>query len=469
MTVLAAEPYAWVVLEAHPHSLPGGSWAALVASLWPVFFAWPLAISFVFPDGRLPSRRWRPYATFAVGSMTLLVVLLVMSEKLESPFEDVANPSPVRWPDALGFLRGPAWLGVFASLFLGAAAVRTRYRRSTGIERLQMLWLAYAALLVPLGVVCFLVWGFVLGEPGDAVLAVLLATQAAVALAVGVAVTRYRLYEIDRLINRTLVYSAVTASLAPLYAAVSLLAGVAVGRGSTWVAALSAVGRHAHIDDREVGLVLGDDDEKRVGVADPRDDLVAGVLGRPARPSRRRTASSAITIRMESPPRADEQVHRDDRRRLIPACFLLFLAKLRSRLLAAEGGIGELTSLVVASGAVFVAMLLVAAASRGVVGFAIKSPGDNESLPGADTLRYLPQTGYAALGIGGLLAAAVAMATTSWLIVRTAAFGRWLAWLGSATALVIVVAAAALVGMVAIPAMLFWVLAVSVAMWRGQR
>jgi signal transduction histidine kinase len=241
VAVLAAEPYAWVALEAHPGSLPGGSWAALVSSLWPVFFAWPLAITFVFPDGRLPSRRWRPYATFAVGSMTLLVVLLVMSEKLESPFEDVANPFPARWPDALGFLRGPAWLGVFASLFFGAAAVRTRYRRSTGIERLQMLWLAYAALLVPLGVVCFLVWGFVLGEPGDAVLAVLLATQAAVALAVGVAVTRYRLYEIDRLINRTLVYSAVTASLALLYAAVSLLAGVAVGRGSTWVAALTAV------------------------------------------------------------------------------------------------------------------------------------------------------------------------------------------------------------------------------------
>jgi hypothetical protein len=148
-------------------------------------------------------------------------------------------------------------------------------------------------------------------------------------------------------------------------------------------------------------------------------------------------------------------------------CFLLFLTKLRSRLLAAEGGTGELTTLAVASGVVFVAMLLVAAASRGVIGFAVQSPGANESLPGPDTLRYLPQTGYAALGIGGLLAAAVAMATTSWLIVRTAVFGRWLAWLGSATALVIVGAAAALVGMVAIPAMLIWVLAVSAAMWRG--
>jgi hypothetical protein len=66
-------------------------------------------------------------------------------------------------------------------------------------------------------------------------------------------------------------------------------------------------------------------------------------------------------------------------------CFLVFLMKLRSRLLTAEGGTGELTSLVVASGAVFVALLSVAAASRGLIGFAIKA--NNESLPGADTLR----------------------------------------------------------------------------------
>lgn len=150
-------------------------------------------------------------------------------------------------------------------------------------------------------------------------------------------------------------------------------------------------------------------------------------------------------------------------------CFLVFLAKLRSRLLAAEGGTGELTALVVAGGAVFVAMLFVAAAARGGIGFAIKSPGVNEPLPGADTLRYFPTIGYAALGTGGLLAAAVAMATTSWLIVRTAVFGRWLAWVGAAAAILVVIASAALVGMLAIPAMLIWALATSVAMWRGAR
>ena len=81
--VLGAQPYAWAALEAHPESLSGGSWAALVSSMWPVFFAWPLAIAFVFPDGRLPSRRWRPYALFAAFSIAFLVVLLVLSVRLE--------------------------------------------------------------------------------------------------------------------------------------------------------------------------------------------------------------------------------------------------------------------------------------------------------------------------------------------------------------------------------------------------
>jgi signal transduction histidine kinase len=173
--------------------------------------------------------------------MALLVLLLVLSAQLEKPFSDVPNPFPLRLPDALGFLRLPIWLTVFASLFVGAAATRSRYNRSKGIERLQMLWLAYAALLIPLGVVCFLALGFVFGEAGDAALAFLLAMEAAVALAVGIAVTRYRLYDIDRLINRTLVYSLVTALLGLVYAVVSVVGGVAAGRGSTWVTAFAAL------------------------------------------------------------------------------------------------------------------------------------------------------------------------------------------------------------------------------------
>jgi signal transduction histidine kinase len=239
--VLAASPYAWVALEGHPGSLPGGPWAALVSSLWPVFFAWPLAVTFVFPDGRLPSPRWRPFAVFAACSMACLVLLLVVANQLEEPFSDVPNPFPLRLPDALGFLRLPVWLAMFASLFVGAAAARIRYKRSEGTERLQMLWLAYAALLIPLGIVFFLACGLLVGEADDAVVGFLLTMEAAVGVAVGIAVTRYRLYEIDRLINRTLVYTLVTASLGLLYTVVALFAGVILGRGSTWGTALAVL------------------------------------------------------------------------------------------------------------------------------------------------------------------------------------------------------------------------------------
>jgi hypothetical protein len=94
-------------LYAHPGSLPGGSWAALVSSLWPVFFAWPLAVALVFPDGRLPSPRWRPYALFAVCSVTSLVVLLAMADQLEEPSSEVPNPFPLRLPSLASADRRP--------------------------------------------------------------------------------------------------------------------------------------------------------------------------------------------------------------------------------------------------------------------------------------------------------------------------------------------------------------------------
>jgi hypothetical protein len=146
--------------------------------------------------------------------------------------------------------------------------------------------------------------------------------------------------------------------------------------------------------------------------------------------------------------------------------FLVLLVTLRSRLLVAEGGSGDLTALVVGSGVVLVAMLFVAAAARGVIGFSVLSPANEESLPGPDTLRYLPQIGYAVTGTGGLLAAALTMATTSLLILRTAVFGRWLAWIGCIATVAIIGANAVLSGVFAIPALLVWALATSVALWR---
>jgi signal transduction histidine kinase len=239
---LFCQPYAEVALVAHPGSLPAGAWAGLIAdSAWPFFFAWPLALAYVFPDGRLIGRRWRPFALIAAISIPLMAVLVAaMEERLTAQFGAVASPLPFTLPGPES-IRLPVWLSMFASIIVGAISLRVRYRRSSGVERLQIRWLVWAALLAPAGFAACLVWGAVTGGGENFVLADLLVAQAAAAVAVGVAVSRHGLYEIDRLTNRTLVYAALTAILGLCFGAVSIGAGVLAGRGSAWAAAAATL------------------------------------------------------------------------------------------------------------------------------------------------------------------------------------------------------------------------------------
>jgi hypothetical protein len=147
--------------------------------------------------------------------------------------------------------------------------------------------------------------------------------------------------------------------------------------------------------------------------------------------------------------------------------FLVFLAYLRTRLLASEGGAGTLTTIVFSAGLLFVGMLFLAATARGVISFAVKSPAGEQPLPSVDLLRYLPQISYVVLGVCGLLCAALAMAVTSLLAFRTGVFGRLLAWLGVICAAALVAANVVLLGVGAIPAMLVWTVATSVALARS--
>src|SRR4029079_15263782 len=119
-------------------------------------------------------------------------------------------------------------------------------------------------------------------------------------------------------------------------------------------------------------------------------------------------------------------------------------------------------------GVVFVAMVFVAATTRGVIGFSLASPTNHESLPGPDTLRFLPQIGYALAGTGMLAAAGLVMASTSCLVFTADAFGRWLRWTGFAGTAVVVAASVLLSAVFAIPAFLLWTVAASVALWRQK-
>ncbi|HEV2249143.1 MAG TPA: hypothetical protein VGT60_01385 [Candidatus Limnocylindria bacterium] len=197
----------------HP-GLPGGEWAAWLGSwLWlPTTGLIPTFLFLVFPDGRLPSPRWRPvawYAAFALSIFTGTVALL------PGPFPglpSVRNPvSPFPGQVAIDAVLLPLFTLLFVAVILCIAALVRRFRRSRGVEQLQMKWIAYASGLYAVGV--FLDSNF--DYKPFQVIDVLLIT--AIPLAAGVAIFRYRLYDIDVLIRRTLVYGAVSAVLVAAY------------------------------------------------------------------------------------------------------------------------------------------------------------------------------------------------------------------------------------------------------------
>lgn len=172
-------------------------------------------ILLLFPTGRLPSRRWRfvAWSVLGAGVLTLVVGLF----QPESGVVDVENPFGV------GSIAGQVVTGltaagvfvIFLGIVLSAGSLFFRYRRASGVERQQIKWFAYAAVVFG-GIIIF---GGFLGRdlPGiwDALSESV--TFAVLYVAVGVAILRYRLYEIDRIINRTLVYGLLVAGLAAVY------------------------------------------------------------------------------------------------------------------------------------------------------------------------------------------------------------------------------------------------------------
>ena len=230
-----ATTYADYALLAEPGALPGGEWAVLFNERgWPLLFVCATAIAFVFPDGRLPSPRWRWVATATAASFSVLIVVSLLSdERFSGDFAHVSSPLPELSESIIGIPFMLSALGALAGLVAGAIAIGTRLRRSPGVERYQLKWLAYAATLIPAAVVVCLVEIAVTGGDGPATTGAIVVTMTAITGAIGVAITRYRLYEIDRLVSRALAYAVLTAALAGTFAAVSLSLGVAIGSGST--------------------------------------------------------------------------------------------------------------------------------------------------------------------------------------------------------------------------------------------
>ena len=297
--VMAADGLATLTLEDDRNSAVG-AWAAVVAFEWPLLFLWPLALAYLFPDGRLPSPRWRPFAGLVCVVSAGLLVLILFAPEIETRYGDVPNPLPFTWPRSLEPVFWVFWGGLLVSLFGGVFALSARYRSGDRRRRRQVLWLAYGALLVPIWLGGGSLLTALTGWENPADFLGILIIQIWPAVAVWIAVTRHGLYSIDRVLNRTLVYVALTVLLVATYALVSLGAGLVVG-GSAATAAIATLAaalvfrplhdRVQRIVDRRFARARFDAvrllreflDEVRDGRAEPEDvgEAVALALGDP--------------------------------------------------------------------------------------------------------------------------------------------------------------------------------------------
>jgi hypothetical protein len=193
----------------------------------------PTFLLLLFPDGRLLSRRWRPVAWSAVlGIVGTTVAGGLRSGPLED-FPELANPFGVASP-LLDALEGLAALLLVIGLFGSAVSLILRFRRAAGQQRQQIKWLALAgavaALTVPIASAGYDLWG----EAATNIASMI--SVLGLPVAAGIAILRHRLYDIDVVINRTLVYGALTATLAGVYLGSVLLlqlalSGVTEGSG----------------------------------------------------------------------------------------------------------------------------------------------------------------------------------------------------------------------------------------------
>jgi hypothetical protein len=214
--------YATYALITRPDSLPLGAEMSWVGNwIWAPGLGLALVfLPLLFPDGRLPSRRWRLVAWLggaSTGMIAVLALILLWPERgtslLRAPTSDEGGPAWILdlLVETVAFpLMLVAGLAAVISLFV-------RFHRARGEKRQQIKWFAYATALT-------LVWIFVLeGIPDwnrlfEAITAVLtLLVIPSIPIAAGIAILRYRLYDIDVLINRTLVYGSLTATLAGVY------------------------------------------------------------------------------------------------------------------------------------------------------------------------------------------------------------------------------------------------------------
>jgi hypothetical protein len=235
-----ADGYARYGLLGRPSALPAARWVA-VYSPATIYLAF-VSIGFVLlltPSGSLPSPRWRWWARLAAAApVGFLLALAVGPGLVIPPYDEVIDPVSVpALASAVAAVIAVSFTIAIGGLTVGAWSLVVRFRSARGSERQQLRWVAFAAALTvpPAAVVLFSV---VVDTTATVVVLVALGVcMALLPLVIGAAILRYRLYDLDRIISRTLAYGLLTLLLGGGYALVVLGLGQLLGRDSSLVVA----------------------------------------------------------------------------------------------------------------------------------------------------------------------------------------------------------------------------------------
>jgi hypothetical protein len=218
----AALNYAIYGLVARPGSLPGAIWIGAIGGPARAlgFYLIVTFLLLLFPNGRLPSPRWRWLAWATAGVIITALLSTIVGPDFSNYSNDLAsfgNPLAVLPPHIANPLQAfTGFLLIFACVAGCCVSVVMRYRRAGGIERQQIKWLAVAGVWAALGFLV-VIFGAFTDNSALATAWMFYVLLAGIPIAVGIAILRHRLFDIDVIINRALVYGLLTALLATLY------------------------------------------------------------------------------------------------------------------------------------------------------------------------------------------------------------------------------------------------------------
>ena len=216
--ILFGSEYAHYALLVRPGTLPGGGELAWIVSwLWVVHAGLFAFMALLFPDGRLPSPRWRPFAWFVGAAVVVGSVASALSPGPIGGLSAIRNPLGIE--DAPN-LSGPVEVLMYSLTLAAAASLLARLHGADDLERQQIKWFAYAAAVAAGGAVVSYVVSDAVGVRWlrwDIGFVATVIGLAGLPVAMGVAIVKYRLHDIDLIISLTLVYAVLTAAMAGIF------------------------------------------------------------------------------------------------------------------------------------------------------------------------------------------------------------------------------------------------------------